>query len=383
MKILHVITSMATGGAEHLMVDLLPRLRDLGNEVELLLFDGRRTPFRDQLEATGITIHSLGTGGNVYHPRNVWRLTRFLRKHHYDIVHTHNTACQLFAPVARILSGSHCRLFTTEHNATNRRRGKWWLKPIDLWMYARYDHIICIADQTYDNLTQYLGRKDGITTIYNGVDTQRFVLPIKDMSPPKSPLKRGTSCSGSETELPPLQGGLGGAPGYVITMIAAFREQKDQDTLIRAMALLPDGYRLQLVGDGVRRGALEALVHELGLEERVSLLGVRTDIPELMEGSDVMVLSSHWEGLSLSSIEGMASGRPFVASDVDGLREVVDGYGVMFPEGDATALAEAIEGLCSNPEHYRTVATRCQARAQQFDISVMAVQYLKKYQEFL
>ena len=55
----------------------------------------------------------------------------------------------------------------------------------------------------------------------------------------------------------------------------------------------------------------------------------------------------------------------------------------MFPEGDATALAEAIEGLCSNPEHYRTVATRCQARAQQFDISVMAVQYLKKYQEFL
>ncbi len=379
MKILHVITSMATGGAEHLMVDLLPRLRDLGNEVELLLFDGRRTPFRDQLEATGITIHSLGTGGNVYHPRNLWRLTQFLRKHHYDIVHTHNTACQLFAPVARILSGSHCRLFTTEHSANNRRRGKWWLKPIDQWMYARYEAVICISEQPRLNLERHIGKHDNICTILNGVDVQKFWRPIKEMSPPKSPLKRGTSCSGSETELPPLQGGLGGAPGYVITMVASLSAAKDQDTLIRAMALLPDGYRLQLVGDGVRRGALEALVHELGLEERVSLLGVRTDIPELMEGSDVMVLSSHWEGLSLSSIEGMASGRPFVASDVDGLREVVDGYGVMFPEGDATALAEAIEGLCSNPEHYRAVATRCQARAQQFDISVMAINYNKKY----
>ena len=97
------------------------------------------------------------------------------------------------------------------------------------------------------------------------------------------------------------------------------------------MAQLSESYRLQLVGNGPRLTELEALVQKLRLADRITFLGNRTDIPELMETSDVMVLSSHWEGLSLSSIEGMASGRPFVASDVDGLREVVQGAGVLFP----------------------------------------------------
>ena len=68
MRILHVITSLRTGGAEKLMVDLLPRLRDLGNDVELLLFDGTRTLFYEELENTGIKIHTLSVGGNVYNP---------------------------------------------------------------------------------------------------------------------------------------------------------------------------------------------------------------------------------------------------------------------------------------------------------------------------
>ena len=146
MRILHVITSLRTGGAEHLMVDLLPRLRDLGNEVELLLFDGIKTSFYDQLQQKGITIHSLGEGGNVYRLRNIFKLMRFIGK--YDIIHTHNTACQLFVPIAKILNNSSAKLVTTEHNSTNRRRGKWYLKIVDKWMYSRYAHIICIAEQT-------------------------------------------------------------------------------------------------------------------------------------------------------------------------------------------------------------------------------------------
>ncbi len=352
MKILHIITSLATGGAEHLMVDLLPRLRELGNEAELLVFDGRRTPFYEQLEKTGITINSLGMGGNVYHPRNLLRLTQFLHQHRYDIVHTHNTACQLYAPMARILSRSTFRLFTTEHNTTNRRRGKWWLKPIDHWMYGRYERIVCISDQAQSNLVKYIGNKPSITTIFNGVDTQRFVRPVKDIA---------------------------NLSEFVITMIAAFRPQKDQETLIHALELLPSNYMVQFVGSGTRLTEVQEMAKRSAVADRITFLGNRTDIPELMEISDVMVLSSHWEGLSLSSIEGMASGRPFVASDVDGLREVVQGAGVLFPEGDAPTLARAIQELCENPELYRNVADRCQQRAKQFDISLMANRYSELY----
>ncbi len=108
-----------------------------------------------------------------------------------------------------------------------------------------------------------------------------------------------------------------------------------------------------------------------------------TDVPRLLRESDVVALSSHWEGLSLSSIEGMASGRPFVASDVDGLREIVGGHGVLVAEGDADGFAHAISGLCTAPARYRAVAEACQRKARQYDISVMARNYLALYQNLL
>ena len=86
MKILHVITSLRTGGAEKLMVDLLPRLKAKGLDVELLLFDGTGTPFRRSAEAAGIKVHDLGTGGSVYSPMRLFKLIPYLRK--YDVVHT-------------------------------------------------------------------------------------------------------------------------------------------------------------------------------------------------------------------------------------------------------------------------------------------------------
>ena len=351
MKILHVITSLGTGGAERLLVDLLPRLRDFGNEVELLVFNGKDTPFMNELSAAGITIYKLGTRANVYHPTYLWKLWRFLRSHHYDIVHTHNTACQLFAAVASVMCP--VKLFTTEHSSTNRRRGKWLLGHIDRWMYRRYHTVVCIAQSTLDNLVAHLGyRPNRIMVINNGVDTMRFQAPIKDVA--------------AQTN-------------FTIIMVAGLRPEKDHDTLIRAMAELPPQYELWLVGDGERRGEIERLINELGLSQRIKLLGVRRDVPELLAQADVTVLSSHHEGLSLSSVECMASGRPFIASDVPGLSEVVSGAGVLFPHGNHQALAQEIKCLCENPEHYREVAVKCQARASQFDIATMAKEYNEAY----
>lgn len=353
---MHVITSMETGGAEHLMVDLLPQLRRLGCDVELALFDGHDTPFKREVVAAGIAVRCLGTGTATYNPVSAWRLARLMRHGHYDVVHTHNTACQLFAPVARMLSGSCVRLVTTEHNATNRRRSIRVLRPMDRLMYAQYDSIVCISDQTQANLVQYIGPRPSINTIYNGVDTSRFLCPIKSVDPDGP---------------------------HLVTMIAAFRPQKDQDTLVRAIAQLPERYRLRLVGNGTRRAEVAALAERLGVADRVEMTGVCTDVPRLLRESDVVALSSHWEGLSLSSIEGMASGRPFVASDVDGLREIVEGHGVLVAEGNADGFAQAIRGLCSDPARYRAVAEACQRKARQYDITVMARNYLALYKKLL
>lgn len=351
MKVLHVITSLSTGGAEKLMVDLLPQLHALGCEADLLLFDGTRTPFYAQLEAAGVRILPLTTGGNVYNPLNILRLARHMRR--YDIVHTHNTACQLFAPLARLLSPGGPRLVTTEHNTTNRRRGRWYFRLLDRWMYSQYQHIICVSAQTQDNLHHYLPSTLGKTSvIFNGINTQRF-----------------TSLAPADTD----------APEFVVTMIARFDVQKDQDTLVRAMAELPGRFVAQFAGDGPRRAQVEALAADLGVAGRCRFLGIRGDVPQLLEASHAVALASHWEGLSLSSIEGMASGRPFLASDVDGLREIVRGNGILFADGDAHALANALRRLADDSGHYRRTAEACVRKAAQYDIAPMARQYMQLY----
>ena len=360
MRILHVITTLDTGGAERLIVDLLPLLNKKEYQVDLLLFNGVETPFKKELVAKDIKIYELSNINDVYdrkpiyNPLNIIKLRSFLCE--YDIIHTHNTACQIFVPIARLLSKSQVKLVTTEHNSTGRRRSIWWLRLLDKWIYSKYDEIVCIGDSTRDNLIHYLGRECQTHIIYNGIDIHRFFRLIKDISQQSH---------------------------FVITMVAGFRPQKDQDTLIKAFKYLPNEYRLQLVGEGVREDQLKLLCNELNLEERVLFMGARMDVPSILEQSDVVVLSSHWEGLSLSSIEGMASGRPFVASDVDGLRDVVSGAGVLFPHGDEKALAESIQQLCENPSYYTEVAQACQNRAKEYDISVMADKYDQLYKELM
>lgn len=359
MRILHVITSLRIGGAEKLMVDLLPRLREAGYDVDLCVFDGIRTPFYDALEAASIKIISFRKGRSVYDIRNIFDLYSLIKQ--YDIVHTHNTAPQLFAAI--------CSMFcfkvmcTTEHSTYNRRR-KWkWYACVDRWMYSRYKKVICISNQAETNLRKFLldcNSVSKICAISNGVNIDRFVnaRPTDEIV-------------------------LEYREKKTAVMVAGFRWEKDQDTLIRAYQYLPEDYHLLLVGIGVRYHECQTLATQIGVESRVHFLGLRTDVPSILKSVDVVVMSSHFEGLSLSNVEGMASGNPFIASDVDGLREVTQDYGVLFPHGDEKALAKLIVKLTIDENYRAEVVEKCQQRAKMFDISVMVSEYAKIYKEIL
>lgn len=357
MRILHVITSLRTGGAEKLMVDLLPRLKDGDHEVDLLLFDGIDTQFRRDAEAAGIKVFDLGIGGSVYSPKRLFKLLPYLKQ--YDIVHTHNTAPQLFAAFWKIFHNE--ALCTTEHSTTTRRRTWKFYRIVDRWMYNRYRKVVCISQKAEDNLRNYIGRsKADILTINNGVDVHKY------------------ASAEASSELESI------APGSrKIIMVAGFRWEKDQDTIIRALKNLPSHFHLFLVGDGVRRPECEALSVKSGVAERVHFLGLRSDVPQLLHASDYSVLSSHWEGFGLAAVEAMATNIPLLASDVDGLREVVDGAGVLFPHSDSEALANEILRLETSPELYAETARHCRERANQFDISAMAQGYLDMYKSIV
>ena len=366
MRILQVITSLDMGGAETLVVNLIPRLQSLGDTVDLCIFDGKETPLTQRLrkESPQTKIYALGHG--VYNPLYIFKLVKIMKN--YDIVHTHNSSPQLFVAIANLFCSQ--KLVSTEHNTSNRKRNWKWYRPIESWMYSRYNHVICISKIAEEKLREYMGGKwlvessnryKSITTINNGIDVNTIseAVPCQELLDLKKNRK-------------------------AILMVAGFRKQKNQDTIIRALTLLDqEKYEVWFAGIGERMEEVKQLALSLGVCERVRFLGLRTDIPNVLTAADFIVMSSHWEGLSLSNVEGMSAHKPFIASDVNGLREVTKGYGILFPHEDGKALANEINQLAESDKYYDEVANRCYNRALEFDISKMVNGYNQVYQKVI
>ena len=224
-------------------------------------------------------------------------------------------------------------------------------------MYGRYNKIIGVSDSTTLSLLNYLHGLQQSITINNGIAVDAFLhaTAAQDIMEAFGQNKR-------------------------LVMSAAFRYPKDHETVIRALHLLPDDYHLLLAGDGNRRKIVEEFVEQAQLSQRVHFLGNRNDVANVLKAADVIVMSSRYEGLSLSSLEGLASGRPVVASDVPGLREIVGDAGLLFPQGDAQALAKTILDLEENATLCQQTIEKGLQRARQYDISTMIEAYWQVYQ---
>ena len=173
-----------------------------------------------------------------------------------------------------------------------------------------------------------------------------------------------------------------GASRFRIGMVARLEAHKDQPTLIRAAGLL--GRRgldceVWLIGEGSRRRELEALIAGEGVRDRVRLLGMRRDVPELVGQLDLFVFATTPdEGLGIALIEAMAVGVPVVASDVGACREVLDdgALGLLVPPRDPVALADAIERVRDEPEAAAARVERARRKAfEVFDAERMAAAY--------
>ena len=355
MKILHVITSLRMGGAEKLVSEIVPLFRDKGHEVDVLAFDGVDTPFKQSLLNKGIKVYSFGENCFVYNPLFIFKLMRMMKQ--YDVVHAHNTAPQLFAAIGSCFNS--VKMITTEHSTSNHRRDSGIFKHIDRWMYNRYDSIICISNMTYTNLINYLGSSRArIITIENGIDVKKYIVSQ------------------------PLSQVLKNSNRFIITMVAGFRYQKDYETAIRAMALLDKTkYEMWFVGDGERRPEIEKYICKYGVSDNIRLWGFRSDVNSILKSSDVVLQSSHIEGFGLAAVEGMAVGKPVIATNIPGLGQVVDGAGILFQHENEHELATAITLLYSDLDFYSLIASKCTKRALDYDISKMVQKYDHLYRE--
>lgn len=347
MRILHLINAVEIGGAQRLLVDLLPRMAQEEDTVELAVYENLENDFTQRLRDAGIRIIVLGEK-NYRNPLLVFKLRKLFKR--YDLVHVHLFPSSYWASLAA--RGLKVKLVFTEHSTSNARRNKAIFRPIEKFIYARFDKIISISQQTQDALCQWLACKDErFVVVNNGIDTQKFIAS-------------GPACDGA-----------------TLIMVARFVPAKDHQTVIRAMKLMPDDVTLDLVGDGPTRLACEKLACEIGVSKRIRFLGERTDVAELIAASRIGVQSSFWEGFGLTAVEIMACGKPVVATNVEGLRQVVEGAGLLFEVGDEKALASHISYLLNHETSYLETARLCQERALRYDVGEMTKRYLDLYLE--
>lgn len=361
MKILHVINHMKLGGAQSLLVSLTKEQIADGNEVQILqLVDTEDHTLIEQAEENGVIVRTASRGSWVYSPFKIIPLVRSLRE--FDIVHVHLFPSQYWVAISQQFSRVKTPLITTEHSTHNKRRGKKLWRKIDEWVYGKYCYVVPCSEKASSSFEEYFPNS-GINciTIPNGIDVQKYSLAT-----------------------PYGKDSLLGVPSdsIIITMVARFVHPKRQDVVIKSLAYLPVNYHVVLVGgsedkdEGLNK--MKELSNEIGVVDRVHFLYARKDIPRILKTSDVIVASSEYEGLSLSSLEGMAAGA-LVASNVCGLKEVVEGSGLLFDYDSPYDLSQKISCLLSNNSFYKDVKRKCLEKAKQFDISVTERSYMSLY----
>jgi glycosyltransferase involved in cell wall biosynthesis len=171
----------------------------------------------------------------------------------------------------------------------------------------------------------------------------------------------------------------------VVLMTGRLSKEKGHEYLLQAAALVPH-LTVELAGEGPERPSLEAKARELGIEDRVSFLGYREDVADLLANCDVFVLPSLTEGLPVSVLEAMAASRPVIASEVGGNKEVVvhGETGLLVPPRDAAALADALRRTVCDPAVARQFGVAGKARVErEFSDDVMVRQVSQIYDELL
>lgn len=359
MKILHVINNLATGGAEKLLLETIPKYDSSKMTMDLLVLNGIEHPFYLDFQKNATNqLFSLGKL-SIYNPVLIFKMMKYLKR--YDIIHVHLFPSLYWVALAKMLSFSSVKLVYTEHSTNNRRHNSMFFRLYDKIIYAQYRKVICVAIAVEEQLKMKLKLPvSKLITIENGIDLSKIESA------------KGYAIEELNLSLP--------SDAKILLQVSSFQYPKDQKTVIRSLQHLPSTVHLLFAGHGNLEADCNELVQKLQLTDRVHFLGIRMDVPRLLKTADIVILSSQYEGLSLSCIEGLASGRPFVASDVPGLRDIVADKSLLFPYQFDKELAKICNALLEEENKYKVAAKAGLERAKKYDITTLIQKHTELYQ---
>lgn len=314
-KILYVITGLGLGGAEKVVVDLADQMIALGHNVKIAYLTGEVLVRPTSSDVDIIALHLTSVKDFISASRKYQKLVRSFRP---DVVHAHMVHANIFSRLNRAFCPVP-KLICTAHNSNEGGRAR-------MVAYRLTNHLADVNTNVSEEATQALiskgafSKKD-VMTVYNGIDIRKFEKLHDSICLDNNVLN--------------------------LISVGRFNDQKDYPNLINAFAMLKirtnSDIKLTIVGDGELRPQIESMIKKLNLDEHITLLGRRSDIPELLNAADIFVLSSKYEGLPTVVIEAMACECYVIATDCGGSAEILGDTGKLVPINNSMALANAMK----------------------------------------
>lgn len=331
MKIVYCITRMdEIGGAQVHLRDIALAYKGQGHDISIL--SGSLGDLTKYLENAGIKIFHVPSLRRSIHPYYdvlaLFQLSKLFLKIKPDIVACHSSKAGLLGRLAAKICGfksiftAHGWAFT---EGVPERTAKIY-RTLERLAAKITTHIITVSEYDRNLALKYkVAPPEQITVIHNGVPDVEY--PVRVNAPLDRPMK--------------------------LLMVARFGGQKDHKLLLSALKNCRDlHWTLDLVGRGDPQ-EFRTYCAENNMSDRVTFLGERDNVSDLLKDIDVFMLISRWEGLPISILEAMRASVPVIASDVGGVREsVVDGKtGYLVPRGDVKSLELALRRIIKDPDN--------------------------------
>ncbi len=362
LSVVGVDPELGFGGGETQVLGLTLALAAGGHRAELIC--DRAGGLWERATAARIRCHPLSIRNAIDLTAGI-RLRAMLKRERFDVVHFHTSRAHSMAPFAR---GFARALVVTRRMDYRPNR---WFAP---YLYNRaVDGVVAISGGVADSLAAAGVERERVTVVHSGVDCERF-------RPPTSEERAGARSA------------LGISAGeFLISAVGALEARKGHRYLIEAIGRLAAGgnpvkVKCLIAGQG---SIYEILRREIALvrsADRIKLIGKIDDPRELLRASDVFAMPSLKEGLGVAALEAMASGLPIVASDVGGLREVIqhDRTGIIVPPENPAAIGSAIGRLMESAELRAQMGAAARARVvENYSMEKMSARTLALYRTTL
>jgi glycosyltransferase involved in cell wall biosynthesis len=309
-------------------------------------------------------IEPIFLSAHKWDPSVALKVAAIARKHRAKVVHASGVKATLVGRVAAHMVGAEAIVHVHDLDYPSfavSALHRLFARPKDIGL--------CVSNAVQENTAEgYHIARDKLRVVYNGVRLDHV---------------RNVPANTRER----IRRSLNIAPDrVVVAMVARLYPVKGHKGMLKMMpriAKAVPNLTLMIVGDGPERADLETMVDELHLRPNVLFVGHRNDVPEMLAAADMAVMPSLSEGLGVAAIEALAAGKPVVAFDTGGLREVVtDGAdGRVVPAGDHTAFSDAVISLASDPHRIRTWGERGIALTERFSVDAHVARLVQCYEE--